>query len=157
MSKIFMIVPDNCKGCRACERACTSFHKQELSPEKPRLTVLSGEEPKTGVPVMCMQCEKAACANVCPVGAITRDEETGAWLVNHVKCIGCKLCVNACPFGAISYDSISRMIYKCDLCQGDPSCAKKCHFGAITFEESDTANLYKKTALAVRFAKPVAK
>lgn len=103
---------------------------------------------------MCMQCEKAACANVCPVKAISRNEETGAWEINHVKCIGCKMCINACPFGAVSFDSISHMIYKCDLCNGDPSCAKKCHFGAISFEEGDVAGLNKKKAVAIRFAQP---
>lgn len=152
MSKTLSVMPENCKGCRLCEKACLAFH-QEMGPMKPRLTVFS-EAPKTGVPVICMQCEKAACANVCPVGAISRNEETGAWEVNHIKCIGCKMCVHACPFGAISFDSSSHLIYKCDLCEGEPSCAKKCHFGAITFEEGETTSLNKKKATAERLSQP---
>jgi Fe-S-cluster-containing hydrogenase component 2 len=59
------------------------------------------------VPIMCLQCDNAACEKVCPVGAITRNEETGAMVINQMKCIKCKMCINACPFGCTGYDSLT--------------------------------------------------
>jgi Fe-S-cluster-containing hydrogenase components 1 len=103
-----------------------------------------------------MQCDNAACATVCPVGAITRDDRTGALIVNHVRCIKCTMCVNACPFGCSDYDSISGSIIKCDLCGGDPECAKNCPSGAISFQDINTANISKKKLIAAKFKELVA-
>lgn len=41
------------------------------------------------------------CAEVCPEGAITIDEETNVAMVDPEKCIGCGLCVDMCPHGLI--------------------------------------------------------
>jgi Fe-S-cluster-containing hydrogenase component 2 len=81
---------------------------------------------------------------VCPVGAITRDEETGAMLVSHDRCLRCKMCTIACPFGATIYDPVSDIISKCDLCGGDPQCVQYCPSGAITYQDPIKANLAKR-------------
>lgn len=44
-------------------------------------------------------CGCEGCAEVCPVGAITREERTK---VDEGLCIECGACVDACPYGAIS-------------------------------------------------------
>ncbi len=100
---------------------------------------------------MCLQCDNAACVRVCPVGAITRNEGTGAMVINQIKCIKCKMCIHACPFGSTGYDSVNSTIIKCDLCGGDPQCAKNCASGAIVFREGNTANLSKKKIIANKF------
>ena len=41
------------------------------------------------------------CAAVCPVGAISIDEEKQITVVDWNKCIGCKLCVKECPHNLI--------------------------------------------------------
>lgn len=55
------------------------------------------------LPRPCMQCENAPCLNVCPVGATYRNQE-GVILVDHNKCIGCRMCMAACPFDARSFN-----------------------------------------------------
>lgn len=39
------------------------------------------------------------CANICPVGAISIIN--GKAVIDHDKCIDCKLCVSSCKFKAI--------------------------------------------------------
>lgn len=42
----------------------------------------------------CTRCAK--CAEVCPVGAVSRDN----WTTNPAACISCAACVHVCPVGA---------------------------------------------------------
>ena len=52
------------------------------------------------LPRICMQCENAPCVKVCPVGATYHSEDgSGIVLVNHNRCIGCRMCMAACPYG----------------------------------------------------------
>ena len=47
---------------------------------------------------MCTGC--GACYNVCPVGAITMQEDDEGFLfptIDANKCINCNLCKNTCP------------------------------------------------------------
>ena len=151
MAKILILSPEKCTNCRTCELACSFRHEQEFNPTRSRVSVLSYEKAGISVPIMCLQCDNAACVKVCPVGAITRNEETGAMVINQIRCISCKMCINACPFGSTGYDDVNRSIIKCDLCDGNPECAKNCPSGAIVFRESNTANLNKKKAIASKF------
>lgn len=71
--------------------------------------------------------------HACPVGAITKNLETGAMEVADDVCIGCKVCTIACPFGTVNYNEDTGKVIKCDLCGGDPQCADACPTGAITY------------------------
>ncbi|MDZ8117717.1 monomeric [FeFe] hydrogenase [Pontiella agarivorans] len=101
-----------CKGClaRSCETVCPKkaieFRegKAWLNPEKC---------------VNCGLCMKACpyhaiihipipCEEACPVGAITKDPETGRELIDRTKCTYCGKCLRECPFAAIT--DLSQMI-----------------------------------------------
>lgn len=150
MGKILMISPEKCIGCRTCELACSFKKTQEFNPKNSAVSILSYEEAAISVPMMCMQCEDASCKKVCPVNAISMDEN-GAVVINSDKCIGCKMCISACPIGNITYNSREKRIIKCDLCGGNPSCAELCPSGAIEFREGTAVNLSKKKIIAERF------
>jgi Fe-S-cluster-containing hydrogenase component 2 len=89
------------------------------------------------IPDVCLQCEDPMCVNVCPIGALEKNPDTGVILVNEDTCVGCKLCLYICPIGAISIDPISGVASKCDLCDGDPSCVKYCPTEAIKYTSND--------------------
>jgi Fe-S-cluster-containing hydrogenase component 2 len=150
LSKILTISPEKCLGCRSCELICAFNKTGEFNPKEAAVTVLSFEEAAIAIPVMCMQCEDAACMKVCPVGAISRNEN-GAMVSDPKKCIVCKMCVSACPLGNISFSAKERKIVKCDLCGGDPNCAKICPSGAIQYREGTTAAINRKKAIAEKF------
>lgn len=113
--------------------------------------MFSFEKVGFSVPIVCQQCSVAACMEVCPVSAISKNEYTGAMLVDHNRCLRCKMCTIACPFGATIYDPVYDMIAKCDLCGGDPQCVKQCPSGAITFEEPTLASTARRKSYAEKF------
>lgn len=98
MNRFVIAEPKRCIGCNTCMAACTQVHRRQGLQSHPRLTV---ERDLTGTaPVLCRHCEDAPCATVCPVNAITHQDQ--AVVLNENTCIGCKLCAIACPFGAIT-------------------------------------------------------
>jgi electron transport protein HydN len=135
--------PHKCISCKACEIACAVAHlgisvvaaNMMNAPFLPRLNLV--QTPRAGAPIQCHQCENAPCAAVCPVGAITRRDDTN--IVNSDKCIGCKSCLIACPFGAIDLapDNGRKeklVAHKCDICCGrneGPACAESCPASAF--------------------------
>jgi Fe-S-cluster-containing hydrogenase component 2 len=151
MGKILMINPDKCSSCKTCELACSFYHEQEFNPAKSRIHALTWERFGVGIPIMCMHCDEALCMEVCVVDAIYYDESTNAVLVDHDRCLGCKLCVSACPFGNITYNTDSKKIIKCDACGGDPQCVKMCPSEAIDYIEDNSVNLSKKKIAAEKF------
>ena len=151
MKKILLVSPEKCTSCRTCELACSYQHDQEFNPARSRITVLSWEKTGISIPVICLQCDDAACVKVCKMGAIIRNEETGALVIDQTKCNKCRQCVKACPFDRAVYDSNSRSVIKCDLCNGNPECVRNCAAGAITFVEGDTENLAKKEIIESKF------
>lgn len=151
MHKELIIQPEKCTGCRTCELICSFVHVQEFDPTRSRINVFNFEKAGFSVPIVCQQCSVAACMEVCPVGAISRSDKTGAMVVDHDRCLRCKMCTIACPFGATIYDPIKDIIAKCDLCNGDPMCVKLCPSGALTYQEPTQANVNKRKAYAVKF------
>ena len=93
-----------CEGCTTidappqCTQACIQEH---FVPQGQQWIEVFEEELPTGgtsfMPAPCYQCENAPCVNVCPVGASYHSPE-GIVLIDHNRCIGCRLCMAACPY-----------------------------------------------------------
>ncbi len=136
-----------CIGCRLCEIHCMVQHSQSkkiikaFKEEAPRAMarVLVEEEGPLSFAMQCRHCEDAPCIEACIVGAMHRDEETGAVLCDEDRCVGCWMCVMVCPFGAIQRNlGEDRAASKCDLCYGEdmPACVANCPNEALTFVEA---------------------
>jgi Fe-S-cluster-containing hydrogenase component 2 len=149
MSKALIVNLDKCTGCRYCELACSFAHHGEYNPAKSNIQVSIFTEDAFYVPMVCTQCDRPFCGEVCPTGAISADEVNGAYvvLVDPEKCVGCKMCTMACPFGAITYQS-SGIVQKCDLCGGKPQCVEFCVPNALEFKDPELTNVRKSRAYA---------
>lgn len=145
--QIITVNPDKCTGCRLCELACSLKNVGEFNSTRSRIHVIGFEE-LFSLPVMCFHCEKPYCAEVCPSGAITKEEATRIVRVSKEKCTGCKICTLACPFGNILFSNEEKVAVKCELCNGKPECVTFCVTGALEFKEGDIAMLYKKRTLS---------
>ncbi len=135
-----------CCGCGACVVAC--MDQNDIFPEKGQpayrriYTMEEGQFPNTSflyVSAACLHCADSPCIMGCPTGAITKDRQTKAVIVNGDLCIGCHSCALACPFGVPRYDLEEKM-QKCDLCSErveaglQPACVRVCPTGALQFK-----------------------
>ena len=141
-----------CSGCRACEVACVAHHEGRFGTAMARIHVVKVEPRGIDQPHVCRQCgggsaARAPCVAACPVGALHRDENTGAILTNAATCIGCAACVDACPFGMAALHADTATAIICDLCGGDPACVQRCATGAIVYAEGDAGARARREAL----------
>jgi Fe-S-cluster-containing hydrogenase component 2 len=132
MSKKLAVIPELCSGCRLCELACAIEHFGANNPKKSAIRVLIAyPHPVVRMPIVCSQCKVPACADACPVEALSRSN--GVVKLNRDECISCMKCVEACPFGAMyAHNDVENPI-KCDLCGGHPRCVAVCPKAAIRF------------------------
>ena len=135
MSKVIIFESNKCRGCFSCVVACSTTNEGIGYFNISRIRITPFWHEAFFVPTLCQQCEKPACARVCPVNAITINAETGVVELDRDKCTGCKLCLAECPFGNITIAGSTAA--KCDTCGGDPACVKVCQWGALTYGESD--------------------
>jgi carbon-monoxide dehydrogenase iron sulfur subunit len=95
-----------------------------------------------------MQCADAYCVESCAYGALGRNSKTGAVLVDDQLCNGCEACIVACPLGAISLDKEKKIVFKCDLCRGEPECVKVCSREALIVKDTDPTSQERKSLMA---------
>ena len=150
MSKVLYIDHQKCTGCQLCELVCSVSHDGISNPARSRIRVVKWEAEGLYIPMACQQCQDAPCLNVCPVKAISRNEEFEKVVIDYDVCIGCRSCVSACPFGAMVFNPIDRKVFKCDLCDGDPQCVRFCEEKAVDFVEVDKVNSSKRRQAAER-------
>lgn len=134
MSKMLTITPNRCIGCRTCEVACAFRHTtgDELGRSRVQVRTVGKD---VYMPILCLQCDEAACVKACPVFALWRNEKTGAIEVKVDRCIRCNACVMACPFGNLYVESPKKAVVKCDLCGGAPACAMFCPTKTLEYVE----------------------
>lgn len=138
MQKFILSDIEKCTGCGRCALACSAIKEGVFLPEKSRIHFVNYPREGLSVPNVCFHCEEPACAEACPVEAISRND-LGAVVVDEEACTGCGECVTACPYGMIWLNE-DDLAYKCDLCGGDPECVKVCQPGAIVYAVPDGAS-----------------
>ncbi|MDR1015116.1 MAG: 4Fe-4S dicluster domain-containing protein [Coriobacteriales bacterium] len=101
-----------CMGCHTCALACKAENNLPDGTFWNRVMTVGGEAIDTSagtypnatklyLTVSCQHCENPACTRVCPVGATTKDEETGIVHQDYDRCIGCRMCIAACPYTGV--------------------------------------------------------
>ena len=143
--KIVTMDPSKCVGCRNCEYACAFLKTNDFRRRDSMIRMNFYPEQRICIPLTCLHCTDAFCMEVCPAGAITRKNNTGAVSIDPRLCVGCKMCMLACPFGNIHYDPYAKVSLKCDLCQGEPNCVKFCISGALQYVEEEDAYCDKRS------------
>ena len=100
---------DRCTACQACVVACkhennVPFSTSAASASGRLLTwiqIVAVETPRHGaptpMPLMCQQCDRPPCTDVCPTSATYLNPE-GIVAQIYPRCIGCRYCTNACPY-----------------------------------------------------------
>jgi Fe-S-cluster-containing hydrogenase component 2 len=142
MEKFILSNIEKCTGCGRCTLACSGLKEGAFVPTKSRIHFVNFAREGLSVPNICFHCEEPACAEACPVDAISRNN-IGAVVVDNDACTGCADCVDACPYGMIWLND-EDLAYKCDLCEGDPECVMVCQPNAIVYALPDEASLEER-------------
>ncbi len=125
---------EKCTACMACELACSFTHEGSFVPTLSRIRVVRFMGQGLNVPIVCVNCSRPACVEVCPTGAAHIDRGVPVVRISEEECIGCGDCIRACPFGAADFNDEKEVAFMCDLCDGEPVCVDHCLYGALTFE-----------------------
>lgn len=131
---------DLCTGCRLCQLACSERNFHGFNPRLALLKISPSPDHLCHFPVPCSHCRNPFCMNVCPAGAIYRDESTDAVRIDAESCIGCGLCAKYCPVGVIIREPEGKKFAKCDLCGGEPKCVSACPTGALVLVNAGGQN-----------------
>jgi anaerobic dimethyl sulfoxide reductase subunit B (iron-sulfur subunit) len=140
-----------CHGCSTCEVACKDWHniQDEAVIWRRIITIEDGGFPDIFVaflPLCCLHCAQPACAEACPVDAITKRPDDGLMVVDSGKCLGkeCGLCQQACPYQIPQFGSEdSATMEMCNFCldrlmEGKkPVCVDACPMHALDFGPLD--------------------
>lgn len=141
---------NRCYACQACSVACKDWNTLEPGAEK-WMCVYEWETgffPNLRINALafpCAHCEDPACQKACSKGAIYKENDFGAVLVDQDKCVGCRDCYTACPYGAPKFASNKddEKMSKCTMCidrldEGkQPLCALSCPLRAFDFGPLD--------------------
>ena len=159
----FYFNANECSGCKACVAACKDVHNLPVGYKLRH--VITGEaggwevDSASGllqpvgvfsysVSYACMHCDRPACLEKCPKGAIAKEPDTGIVSIDQELCIGCGTCAKACPWDApvvVPRIDGTRKTHKCDLCRDlmsageEPACVAACSMRCLKVVELETS------------------
>lgn len=147
----FYFDASRCTGCKTCELACKDYKDLDENVNFRRIYEYVGgswsEQPNGAwqqnvytyyTSIACNHCDKPACVEVCPTGAMHKTPD-GFVKVKEDVCIGCRYCSMACPYDAPQYDARKGHMTKCDGCHDrvlagqKPICVESCPLRALDF------------------------
>lgn len=151
MDNVFYFDSSRCTGCKTCELACKDYHDLDSDITYRRVIDAEGGSWRWDgqvlvpdsvyayhVSLACSHCSNGACLEVCPTGAMHRDDRGFVW-PDHDRCVGCGYCAMACPYGAPSLDFEAKKSSKCDGCTDRvslgklPVCVEACPLRALWY------------------------
>lgn len=141
MREGFIYNKDKCVNCKACSAACIIENGWNISAREIFSYNSEAEPliPLINLSLACNHCESADCMKGCPSSAYSRDENSGAILLDESKCIGCRYCQWNCPYDAPKFDHSNNIIVKCNQCYLvqktgiQQACVLACPTGALKF------------------------
>jgi phenylglyoxylate dehydrogenase beta subunit len=118
--------------CRLCEEACA---RREGNGPLGATTIHAVDIPEVNFHsvIACLQCSIPRCVEICPTGAIAKDEVSGVVRIQKEQCVGCGLCTLECQYGGVYYSSEKQKSIKCDTCGGEPKCVIACPYGVLEY------------------------
>jgi carbon-monoxide dehydrogenase iron sulfur subunit len=125
--------PERCTGCGSCEIACSLRRTGQASPANSAIRVVRSDPENVYTPLLCSQCEEAACVRVCPGDALSREKPFGIITLDEARCSQCSSCVLACPLEVLHLGGRKERPQPCDLCGGAPECVASCSVRALEF------------------------
>jgi DMSO reductase iron-sulfur subunit len=141
MQKGFLFDLNKCTGCNACQIACSIENDVQLPMNWRQVNIFNQsrhpEIPVFNLSMACNHCVDPPCLKYCPALAITKNELTGAVLINEELCIGCTYCSWVCPYDAPVFNSSQGIMDKCTFCNHrleenlDPACVTLCPTTAL--------------------------
>ena len=146
----FFFDQSRCTNCHACTVACKDWNTPENVIEHSHVKWLrmmqweKGVFPNTEMHTLfatCYHCEKPICADACPNGALFKEDQFGAVLLDPDLCKGARQCWVACSYGAPQYEDNApgTPMSKCTMCydklvKGElPICVASCPQRALDF------------------------
>jgi len=116
-----------CIGCTTCAVACKGENNLPDKTWYNRVLTVGGANPNTPtgvyphltietITLACQHCEKPACLDVCPVGAISKSAD-GVILQDNTpgsptRCIGARACIAACPYTGVRVFNFDEPTYQ---------------------------------------------
>jgi len=144
MQKGFIFDLNKCTGCHACLIACAIENDLEPGMNWRQLYTYNEQRhpeiPLFHLSLSCNHCVDPPCMKCCPVSAYTKDDFTGAVILDQNLCIGCKYCSWVCPYDAPRFNKNTGLMEKCTLCihrlndNMEPACVSLCPTAALSFD-----------------------